>query len=271
MITRIQITGRGSPRRWVTTVAWGCTWLVASGMAHAQNPLAAETSWTQAERPAAMVVVQPPRSSVVRMQTVQQPAGSAAVQLAPLPPTAEEVPPLPAGPQSPPANSQTLRRPAKRSLPSDFRSIGELTASSQIGTSNAQADVTAADRPSESLPEQDPIAIASDRNWSPWSPASPMQSVSVHQPLYFEDTNLERYGTSSRPRLQPIGSAAHFLATAVSLPYQMTLQRPEQPYQYSHPFEAGRYGHRERVHPPCDRRAALVQASVIVGLVFFLP
>ncbi len=265
MIMRIQITGRGSPGTWAVAVAWGCTGLIASGLALAQENLAPQTIGAEAERPAAIVVVQlPPRSIGERtllpapQLSPPQPSPAAAVQLAPLPPTAaEEVAPLPATPPAP-------RRPAKRSLPTEFRSIGELTASSQIGTSNAQAEVTAADRPEETLPEQEPIAIASDHNWAPWAPASPLHSVTVHQPLYFEDTNLERYGTSARPRLQPIGSA-------VSLPYQMVLQRPEQPYQYSHPFEAGRYGHRERTRPPWDRRAALVQASVIVGLVFFLP
>lgn len=223
--------------------------------------------WNDPERPAAMVVVQPPpRSSSGRvMLPAPQPATSAPVHLAPLPSaSAEEVAPLP-------ASSQELRRPAKRNLPAEFRSIGELTASAQVGTSNAQAEVTSADRPPAAVLEQEPITISSDRTWSSWAPASPLRSVSVHQPLYFEDTNLERYGTSARPRLQPLGSAAHFFGSAASLPYQMALQRPEQPYQYSHPFEAGRFGYRERTRPPCNRRAALVQASVIVGLVFFLP
>lgn len=267
MSMRKPIAGRGSPGTWAAALAWGCTLLVASVPAGAQEQLALRPAWSVAERPAAMVIVQPPPRSHNGRTTLPDPPSTpaAAVQLAPLPPTApEEVAPLPASPQA-------RRQPVKRSLPTEFRAIGELTASSQIGTSNAEAEVSPADRPPETLPAQEPIAMASNRSWSTWAPASPMQSVSVHRPLYFEDANLERYGTSRRPRLQPLGSAAHFLGSAASLPYQMALQRPEQTYQYTHPFEAGRHGYRERTRPPCDRRAALVQASVIVGLVFFLP
>lgn len=267
MIIRMQSTGRGSPRTLAQTAAWACTGFIAIASASAQERVTQPLLWNDTERPAAMVVVQPPpRSGGGRMMLpAPQPSASPPVQLAPLPSAAaEEVAPLPAAPP-------VFRRPVKRSLPSEFRSIGELTASSQIGTSNAQAEVTSADRPPDAVPEQEPITISSDRIWSAWAPASPLRSISVHQPLYFEDTNLERYGTTARPRLQPLGSAAHFLGSAASLPYQMALQRPEQPYQYAHPFEAGRHGYRERTRPPCNRRAALLQASVIVGLVFFLP
>lgn len=275
----INVSGRGSP-----TVAapallrssfWGLLGIVlctAGNSATAQRPV-----WESAERPTAMVVVQPPPRPSGGGTVLPAPEIPAvnAVQLAPLPPASvEEVAPLPAEPSRPRSSRgrESARGDAvRRRLPAEFRSIGELTASSQIGTSNAQAEVTAADRPADLLPEQEPVFIASGRIYTRWTPASPLQSVSVHQPLYFEDVNLERYGTTARPRLQPIGSAAHFLVSAVSLPYQMVLQRPTQPYHYSHPYEAGRYGYRERTHAPCDRRAALVQASVIVGLVFLLP
>lgn len=273
----INVSGRGAPP--VTSLSllrgflWGTALCIAGNSATAQGP-----AWEAAERPAAMVVVQPPPpprpdGGGAVLPTPELPAGNA-VQLAPLlPGPVEEVAPIPA--ESRPRS--TVRRDSARSdsvrrrLPAEFRSIGELTASSQIGTSNAQAEVTAADRPEDLLPEQEPVFIASDRIYTRWTPASPLQSVSVHQPLYFEDVNLERYGTTARPRLQPIGSAAHFLVSAASLPYQMVQQRPTQPYHYSHPYESGRYGYRERTHRPCDRRAALVQATVIVGLVFLLP
>ena len=267
MIIRMQSTGRGSPRALARIMAWACIGFVANGLASAQEHVAQPLLWNDAERPAAMVVVQPPPRSGSGRMMLPAPLlpASPAVQFAPLPSAAaEEVAPLPVAPP-------VLRRPAKRSLPSEFRSIGELTATAEIGTSNAQAEVTSADRPPAAVPEQEPITISSDRIWTAWAPASPLRSISVHQPLYFEDTNLERYGTTARPRLQPLGSAAHFLGSAASLPYQMALQRPEQPYQYAHPFEAGRHGYRERTRPPCNRRAALMQASVIVGLVFFLP
>ncbi len=42
-----------------------------------------------------------------------------------------------------------------------------------------------------------------------------------HKPLYFEDEQLERYGHSAGPVLQPIKSTAHFFVRMVTLPCQM--------------------------------------------------
>jgi hypothetical protein len=49
-----------------------------------------------------------------------------------------------------------------------------------------------------------------------------------HKPLYFEQVQLERYGHSWGPVLQPIMSGAHFFATVPILPYKMGLQTPQE-------------------------------------------
>jgi hypothetical protein len=51
-----------------------------------------------------------------------------------------------------------------------------------------------------------------------------------HKPLYFEEVNLERYGYTMSPVLQPLISGAHFFATIPVLPYKMTTHPPHECY-----------------------------------------
>jgi len=47
-----------------------------------------------------------------------------------------------------------------------------------------------------------------------------------HKPLYFEEVQLERYGHSAGPIVQPFLSGAHFFGSALMLPYQIGLNPP---------------------------------------------
>ncbi len=47
-----------------------------------------------------------------------------------------------------------------------------------------------------------------------------------HKPLYFEDVQLERYGHSAGPFLQPLSTTAHFFANVLLLPYNMGVYPP---------------------------------------------
>ena len=49
-----------------------------------------------------------------------------------------------------------------------------------------------------------------------------------HKPLYFEDVQLERYGHSWNPVVQPFASAAHFFVSVPLLPYKMGLTPPNE-------------------------------------------
>jgi hypothetical protein len=49
-----------------------------------------------------------------------------------------------------------------------------------------------------------------------------------HKPLYFEDEQLERYGHSRLPLLQPIISPVKFFVSAPLLPYKMGLTPPNE-------------------------------------------
>jgi hypothetical protein len=50
----------------------------------------------------------------------------------------------------------------------------------------------------------------------------------AHKPLYFEQVQMERYGHSWGPVLDPIVSGAHFFGTLPILPYKMGIETPNE-------------------------------------------
>jgi hypothetical protein len=167
---------------------------------------------------------------------------------------------------------QRIAEPARRSRGlMGFAPIGQLTASGTVGSTPTGTEVIETDRPDHRVPDVEMVmAMPSPDSW-PSFQSLPSSSTGWHQPLYFADTNLERYGTSKYPRIQPLCSAAHFSASAIALPYQMATQHPGRTYRYSHPYAAGRYGYYERTLRPLDGQASLVQSAAVLGLIFALP
>ncbi len=49
-----------------------------------------------------------------------------------------------------------------------------------------------------------------------------------HKPLYFEDEQLERYGHSAGPMMQPIKSTAHFFVRFLAWPYATAIHPPNE-------------------------------------------
>jgi len=144
-----------------------------------------------------------------------------------------------------------------------FDSIG------QIG-----ATVGGGANPEYKLPPDRMPATASAWGNGPPTPPTTLLGPSVatgyfREGLYFEDTNLERYGTG--PKRAAIYSAAKFYATVPILPYKSTLEPAGHTYYYGHPYQAGRYGCRERAVPPANAKAGLVEAATIVGAVLLIP
>lgn len=92
-----------------------------------------------------------------------------------------------------------------------------------------------------------------------------------HQPLYFEEVNLERYGYQCNPVLQPLVSGAHFFLTVPALPYKMTVNPPRECVYTLGYYRPGDRVPWQRNFLPWDTRAAAVQAGVAVGLVFLIP
>ncbi len=53
-------------------------------------------------------------------------------------------------------------------------------------------------------------------------------SALCHKPLYFEEPQLERYGHSRGPIIDPLFSAAHFFVCVPLLPYSMGVEPPHE-------------------------------------------
>lgn len=95
-------------------------------------------------------------------------------------------------------------------------------------------------------------------------------SLLNHQPLYFEDVNLERHGFSYG-LLQPLVSGAKFFVRIPALPYLMTAQ-PLQETQYTlGETRPGNHASYVCERPPLRWDAAAVQAGATLGLIFIIP
>lgn len=92
-----------------------------------------------------------------------------------------------------------------------------------------------------------------------------------HNPLYFEQVNLERYGQGTFRSLQPASSAAHFFATIPILPYKIGGQHwCEQNYTLGHYRPGNRNPYQHHYHP-FTWRGATYQAAATTGLIFVVP
>jgi len=93
----------------------------------------------------------------------------------------------------------------------------------------------------------------------------------VHNPLYFQDVALERYGQGRSPCFQPFVSGAKFVGTAFSLPYRMGVDHPHD-LIYALGYERpGNYAPCVYEQLPWNRKAALLQAGAIVTGAFLYP
>ncbi|NOZ40156.1 MAG: hypothetical protein GXP24_08015 [Planctomycetes bacterium] len=92
-----------------------------------------------------------------------------------------------------------------------------------------------------------------------------------HKPLYFEQVQLERYGHSWGPYVQPIMSGAHFFGTIPVLPYKMGIRTPNEcvyTLGYYRPGSCAPY----MIDPiPFTWRAALFEGGVATGISFVIP
>lgn len=79
------------------------------------------------------------------------------------------------------------------------------------------------------------------------------------QPLYFEDTMLERHGQERFPCLQPILSGARFFSDAALQPYHAYLQPPLQERPSAGHYRPGSTAPSLRQRPPYDAGAIRFQ------------
>lgn len=93
----------------------------------------------------------------------------------------------------------------------------------------------------------------------------------THNPLYFQDVALERYGHTYGPLAQPVVSVGRFSAQLLALPYQMTLNHPcREMYPLGY-YRPGEWAPKLLYQPPLNAKAALVTAGFYTGMGFVLP
>ena len=65
------------------------------------------------------------------------------------------------------------------------------------------------------------------RSWTPQTTTWYASSL-CHKPLYFENIQLERYGHTHGPVLQPLASTVHFFGKLFFLPYNTSINPPNE-------------------------------------------
>jgi len=92
-----------------------------------------------------------------------------------------------------------------------------------------------------------------------------------HKPLYFEDVQLERYGHTRGPFVQPFVSGAHFFANVALLPYKMGINPPNEcqyPLGYIRPGSCAPW----MMQPfPLSARGAATATGFYTGANFLIP
>lgn len=92
-----------------------------------------------------------------------------------------------------------------------------------------------------------------------------------HNPLYFEDVALERYGHTYSDVVQPFVSVSKFGVQAIGLPYQFALNAAwDEQYALGH-YRPGECAPPLRYKIPFNKDAALTAAGVYTGLIFLIP
>lgn len=111
--------------------------------------------------------------------------------------------------------------------------------------------------------------LLQDRPYEPWNYYWTATAF-AHQPLYFEQVNVERYGHNAGC-LQPVFSAAHFFGTIPILPYKMGMDHPNEciyTLGHSRPGDCNAWERHELRWSLCG---AIAQGAVTTGLVFLIP
>lgn len=108
------------------------------------------------------------------------------------------------------------------------------------------------------------------RDWTPTTFTWKASGL-CHKPLYFEQIQLERYGHSFGPYVQPLVSHAHFFVTVPMLPYLMGVNPPNEcmyTLGYYRPGSCAPY----MLDPlPLSVRGALWEAGAWVGGAALVP
>ena len=121
--------------------------------------------------------------------------------------------------------------------------------------------------PKECLIEQ---VAYTPRQWTP-STMTWKASNLCHHPLYFEDVNLERYGHTRGPILEPVVQSAHFFANIAVLPYKMGVHCPSECQYALGYYRPGNCSPWIKPPVPISARGAIAQAATMTGMFWLIP
>ena len=121
--------------------------------------------------------------------------------------------------------------------------------------------------PKECLIEQ---VAYKPRKWTP-STMTWKASNLCHNPLYFEDVNLERYGHTHGPLLEPVVQSAHFFANIAILPYKMGVHCPRECQYALGYYRPGNCAPWIKPPVPISARGAISQAAAMTGMFWLIP
>ncbi len=165
----------------------------------------------------------------------------------------------------PPAPEPEPRKPVLRDI-SEIQPFYDYRPAKAIGE---QAGFSSGQERTEPTYLNLPHSGELERNFPPtyyhW-----MASNLTHDPLYFEDVSLERYG-HTYPYAQPFVSVSKFGLQVVGLPYQMALN-PVNSEQYAlGNYRPGDCPPHLRYRIPFNKKAAATAAGFYTGLIFLIP
>ena len=176
--------------------------------------------------------------------------------------------PTPAPDQPPPA-------PAHR-----LRSITEITPSYDYDPEGKDPCEYICPRPGMPCPADSKLDCPQDVEFVTLTPAHRAfgdmtymwcASNLYHNPLYFEDVQLERYGhVKYNEAVQPFVSLGKFGGQLIGLPYQMALDNPHDCRYALGYYRPGDCAPRKHYRIPLNARAAAASAPVYAGAVLLL-
>jgi len=121
--------------------------------------------------------------------------------------------------------------------------------------------------PKECLIEQ---VTYTPRQWTP-STMTWKASNLCHHPLYFEDVNLERYGHTRGPIVEPFVQSAHFFGNILVLPYKMGVHCPSECQYALGYYRPGNCSPWIKPPVPISARGAIAQAATMTGMFWLIP
>ncbi|KAA1258747.1 hypothetical protein LF1_12700 [Rubripirellula obstinata] len=108
------------------------------------------------------------------------------------------------------------------------------------------------------------------RSWTPMT-MTYLASNLCHNPLYFEDVNLERYGHTHGPVLEPIIQTAHFFGNIAVLPYKMGVHCPTECQYALGYYRPGNCAPWIKPPVPLSVKGGIAQAATMTGLFWLIP